>query len=505
MGCGPLDPIACIPIITSPISSIGGSVAGTVLDGVLSGLSSAIGDGIKTMVALLSSWILVPSNPVCPVAVPSGSGVVSGSWVTQCQQAASPAATLNGYVLPITILVAILGVIWQGILMAVTRKGEPLLQVIRGIWSVALWGAVGIAGTQLALRASDSFADWIIGSALSNGNPGPGNETFTAGLTVLLVAALPALPIIEILVGIVIIIVVLVQIILMIFRDAAIAILAGMLQLAAAGSFTQATSPWRPKITGWLAALIAYKPMAALCYATGLAFMSDHSSTSNFLIGIAVLALSVVALPALMKFFNWTVGAVQSGSSLGMFGAGAAAGLHAASSMRGLGGNSAVDHGQFMADNGPGSKPGGGSSGSETPSGSGPSDGGSGSGSGGGSSPTVIDGDVVSSGPASAGEAAMATTTVPAGTGATASSGGADGGSGEASGGAEAGEEAGAAGAAEGASAGGAAAGAEAAGVGAAATGPAAPAVLAAVVVTQAATKAVKAAADSAGDAMGGE
>lgn len=496
MGCGPLDPIACIPILTNPIGSVGGAVAGTVLNSVLSGLSDAIGDGIKVMVGLLSSWIYIPSNPVCPVAVPSGSGVVSGTWVTQCQQAASPAATLNSYVLPITILVAVLGIIWQGILMTVTRKGEPLLQVIRGLWSTALWGAVGIAGTQLALHASDSFSTWIIGTALGSGNPGPGNDTFTVAITGMLVAALPSLPIIGIIAGIIIMIVVLIQTIMMIFRDAAIAILAGMLQLAAAGSFTQTTSTWRPKITGWLAALIAYKPMAALCYATGLAFMTNHNSSGNFVIGIAVLALSVVALPALMKFFNWTVGSIQSGSSLGMFGAGAAAGMHAASSLRGLGGNSAADHSRYMSDNGPGSNGAGSDpSGSGTPSSPGPQSG-SGSG-GGGASPNVIEGDFEVS-QAGADTPAMATTSVPAGTGAAASTGAGAAGGGAATAGAASG------GAASGAGAGAAGAGAGAAGAGAAATGPAAPVVLGAVVAAQAATQAAKSAANSATDSMGG-
>ncbi|HTM85130.1 MAG TPA: hypothetical protein VL179_09565 [Mycobacterium sp.] len=478
------------------------AVGGSIVDSVLSGISSAIGGGIKAMVATLASWIYIPSDPVCPVAVPSGSGVVSGDWVTACQHATSPATTLGGYVLPVTILVAVFGVIWQGILMAVTRKSEPLLQVIRGLWNSALWGAVGIAGTQLALHASDSFADWVISTALNTGNPGPGPNTFTAALSAMLFVGLPAEVILEIVVGIVIIIVVLIQIVLMIFRDAAIAILAGMLQLAAAGSFTKATSPWMPKITGWMGALIVYKPAAALCYAAGLAFMTDHSSSANFVIGIAVLALSVVALPALMKFFTWTVGSIQSGSSLGMFGAGAAAGMHAAASMRGLGGNSAADHSRYMSDNGPGSRPGTGAgpSGSEAPGtppgprpGSGPSS---------APAPKVIDGEVISSGPASAGASATPTTTVPAGTGATASSGaaGASAAGGGAAGGAAAGGAAGA-GATGGAGAG--AAGAAGAGA-AAASGPAAPVVLGVVVAAQAATKAAKAAADSASDSTGG-
>ena len=479
MACGLLDPIACVPLLPDPTAG----VAGTLVDGALSQLANAIATAIKSVVGMLASWLLIPAPAVCPTAQPSGSGPVSGDWVTQCQ-AAGTAATLRGYVLPITLLVTVVGLLWQAIVMTVTRSGEPLLQVVRGLWNTALWGAVGIAGTQLALHAGDSFANWIILTALHTSDPGTGNQTFTAALGGMLVAHLAATPIVGILAGIVIICVVIIQTILMVFRSAAITILAGMLQLAAAGSFTRATSPWMGKVTGSIVALIAYKPVAALVYATGLAFMSDHESSANFVIGLAVLALSVIALPAMAKFFNWTVGAVQTSNGIGIFGAGAAAGMHAASSLRGLGGNSAAEHSRYMDNHGPGSS----GSGSPGPTGSGgPS---SPAGPGGGSAPTVIDGAFSPAGPAGAGVPVTPATTVAPGTGATAASGAA----GAASTGA----------ATSGAAAGGAAAGGAGAGA-AAASGPAAPVVLGAVVAAQAATSAAKSAANSATNAMGGE
>lgn len=462
MACGLLDPIACVPLLPDPTAG----VAGTLVDGVLSQLANAIATAIKAVVGMLASWLLIPTPAVCPTAQPSGAGPVSGDWVSQCQ-AAGTAATLRGYVLPITLLISVVGLLWQAIVMTVTRKGEPLLQVVRGLWNTALWGAVGIAGTQLALHAGDSFANWIILTALHTSDPGAGGQKFTAALGDMLVAHLAATPVVGILAGIVIIIVVIVQTILMIFRSAAITILAGMLQLAAAGSFTRATSPWMGKVTGSIVALIAYKPVAALVYATGLAFMSDHQSTANFVIGLAVLALSVIALPAMAKFFNWTVGAVQSSSGIGIFGAGAAAGMHAASSLRGLGGNSAAEHSRYMDNHGPGSS----GPGSPGPTGAGGPSGPTGPGSG--SASTVIEGAFSPAGGAGAGVPATPTTTVAPGTGATS--------------------------VASGAAAGGAGAGA------AAASGPAAPVVLGAVAAAQAAASAAKSAASSATTAMGGE
>ncbi|XVU24288.1 hypothetical protein ACQPZJ_44845 [Actinoplanes sp. CA-054009] len=474
MACGLLNPIACAPLLADPAASVAdpaASMADTIVDGVLSQLADAIAAAIKAVVGMLGSWLLIPTPAVCPAPQPSGAGPVSGDWVTQCQ-AAGTAATLRGYVLPITLLIAVVGLLWQAIVMTVTRKGEPLLQVVRGLWNTALWGAVGIAGTQLAVHAGDSFANWIILTALRTGDPGTGSQTFDAALGGMLVAHLASTPIVGILAGIVIIIVVIVQTVLLIFRAAAITILAGMLQLAAAGSFTRATSPWMSKVTGSIVALIAYKPVAALVYATGLAFMSDHESTANFVVGLAVLALSVVALPAMAKFFNWTVGSVQSSSGIGIFGAGAAAGVHAASSLRGLGGNSAAEHGRYMDSHGPGSS----GPGSPGPTGSGGPSGPAAP--GGGSASPVIDGAFRPTGPTGAGVPGTATTAAVPGAAATGGTAGA---------------------ASTGAAAGGAGAGA------AAASGPAAPVVLGAVVATQAATSAANSAAGSAKNAMGGE
>jgi hypothetical protein len=237
------------------------------------------------------------------------------------------------------------------------------------------------------------------------------------------------------------------------------------------------------KVTGWMLALIAYKPAAALVYAAGLAFMSDKQHPANFVVGIAVLALSVIALPALMKFFNWTVGATQTGNGMGMFGAGAAAGVHAASSLRGLGGNSAAEHSRYLDGNGPG-RPGpapGNSTGPANPTGSG---GPNGSGKPGtGAAPTVVDGAVTSTAPAGPDMPVTPATTVPAGSGATASTGAANTAAGATTSGATTAAGAG----------------------GAAATGPAAPVVLGTVVAAQAANQATKAAAAKATDAMGGE
>ena len=61
-------------------------------------------------------------------------------------------------------------------------------------------------------------------------------------------------------------------------------------------------------------------------------------------------------MPAAMKFFQWTVGSLATGpSTMGMLGGAAAAGVHAASSVRGIGGYRTGDPATYMDDPGPGS------------------------------------------------------------------------------------------------------------------------------------------------------
>jgi hypothetical protein len=435
--CSPFDPVDCVTQALSGAIQTGiNAVFGLIADGLRA--------GVKDLATILAGWIIVPSTDVC-----------QGDIASQC--AASPAGQMRSWMLPITILIAVIGLTYQGIAMAITRKGEPLLQAIRGLWNTALWGAVGIAGTQLALKAGDSYSLWILQQGIIGNSADPtsalGSKIGDMGGAQAGIAI-----IVQVLLLIPMLFVTLIQILLMIFREGSVVILAGLLQLAAAGSFTRATSGWMPKVLSWMLALISYKAVAATVYSTGFLLMAA-SGGRNFIMGLAVMVLSVVALPALMKFFTWTVGSINSSSGgLGLLGAAGAAGVHAAASLRSVGGFSATDHARYMEQHGP-------SGGEAGPSGAAPP----------GPAPT----------PGPSGASTVSATTTATTTSTTT--------------GAAAAGSSGTAAASTGAASG--AAGAAAAGT--AATGVGIP-VAAAIVVTQAAAKAGKQAADTAADSMQG-
>ena len=110
--------------------------------------------------------------------------------------------------------------------------------------------------------------------------------------------------------GLIAIVLSLVQAVLMLFRQAALIILAGVLPLAAAGSIAPMTRTWVRKVTAWMLALIFYKPAAAAVYATAFTMIGSGGSPRTVLMGFVMLLLSVLTLPALMKFFTWTTGTI---------------------------------------------------------------------------------------------------------------------------------------------------------------------------------------------------
>jgi hypothetical protein len=327
-----------------------GAVATSAADGLFAGIAAGVSEAVTWIIGILASWTQIPSTPVCQ----SNAALGSATMVNDCANSAWPSGQLQHWVLSITILVATFGVVWQGLSMIISRKGEPLLYIVRGIWNTVLWGAVGIAATQLFLHLGDAYSTWVLRNALSTVNP---NATFAGELGAIMLIP-GAAPLVTILIGIIAFLTALIQTVLMVFREASIAILAGLLQLAAAGGFTKRTSGWANKVSGWMLALLMYKPAAATVYAVAFLLMgSPDKSGRDFVVGIATLALSIIAMPALMRFFTWTVDGLQNdGGGLGLLGGAAAAGMHASAAMRSVGGSSASDQANNI-DNSLGSPP----------------------------------------------------------------------------------------------------------------------------------------------------
>src|SRR4051794_29148162 len=278
MACIPGLPIACLG---NAASGIAGSLAtGVVGNGFADAMRDGAGWVIKTTIGW---WINVPALDLTT----------------------SPAATIRSYVLWIALVVAVGEVIWQGIVLAVTRRPEPALDVGRGLFTLALWSALGIIGPAASLRAGDAFSVWVLDAA-AHGN---------AADRLIRLASLSGIDSAGavILLGLLMMLAGLAQAVLMMFREGALVILAGVVVLAASGSMSRSTRPWLPKVLGWMLALICYKPAAALVYASAITLVGQGDDPRTVVVGLTMMLLALVALPALMKLFTWATGSASAG------------------------------------------------------------------------------------------------------------------------------------------------------------------------------------------------
>jgi hypothetical protein len=253
-------------------------------------------------------------------------------------------AAMRQWLLPVTGAVAVGGMIAAGLRMVLTRRANPLLDVGTGLAAIATAATLGVAVPNLLLQAGDTWTSWVLD--VSTGGQ------FSSRLSgILATGAAP--DVVVIMFGMLALVMGALQAALLVFRQAAVIILAGVLPLAAAGATAPLTRAWIRKIVSWMLALIMYKPAAAAVYAAAFTMIGKGANLQTLLMGFVMLALSLLALPTLMRFFTWTTGAVSSGGGGGALLTGAAAGAAAMGSLRGASGGasstSASEHASYLA------------------------------------------------------------------------------------------------------------------------------------------------------------
>ena len=304
--------MAC-PVLISPAcvvaGKVAGAVAGTAASGALNGIAAAIESGITWMVTQTATWwVQVPSPDL----------------------AGEPAVgQLQQWMLPLAVAVAVLGLIIAGGKMALTRRANPLIDVGSGLAVIAATSAVGVLLPSLLLKAGDAWSSWVLQAST-------GGQFTTRLVNVLTLGG--STPSVVVVLGIVAIIICAIQAVLMLFRQGALVVLAGVLPLAAAGMLTPATRGWFRRVTGWMLALIFYKPAAAAVYATAFTMIGTGKDPRTVLMGFAMVFLSLLALPVLMRFFTWTTGHVADASGGGGFLQTALQGAVAVGALRGMSG-----------------------------------------------------------------------------------------------------------------------------------------------------------------------
>ncbi|MDP9026952.1 MAG: hypothetical protein M3N46_05265, partial [Actinomycetota bacterium] len=219
-------------------------------------------------------------------------------------------------------IAAVVSIVFAGIKMVLTAKGQPLRGVLRGLIALIIVSAAGVPVLGLLIAAGDSFSTWFVGLSTGSSTFGTNMTTAMVGLS-----EISGGPILVIIFGIVAIIASVVQVVLILVRMVMLVLLAGMLPMAASFASTDAGWEYLKKYGSWLLAFLLYKPVAAIIYGVAFALIDNGvfkfdsktldvtgQSLMNVLAGLLLMVLAIVALAALMKFVVPSVGAIGGGA-----------------------------------------------------------------------------------------------------------------------------------------------------------------------------------------------
>ena len=311
-----LKPEICgaVGLASTAAGALAGGTVSSVGNSVVDGLAASFGQGAATVVREVFGWWL--RTPTVSIA---DSGVLK----------------LQGVMLGLAAVVGMILVTVQGIRLMVSRKPGPLGELVQGSIVAAVVTVAGVGMVDAALVAGDRLAESILTQGFASSDKLvermvtvlTGDQSGVTGGLLLLFA------VVVILVG-------LVQAVLFFLRQAAVPLLAVMFPIIAVGQLGPAsTRQWLPKVLTVVLAIVVYKPLVALILSVGFVEIADGSSVLDVVRGIVTLALSVLALPAMLKLFAplGVVGAnaLTAGSGGALLGAAASVGTMLA--MRGHG------------------------------------------------------------------------------------------------------------------------------------------------------------------------
>lgn len=213
---------------------------------------------------------------------------------------------------PLTAFAAVIGLIVAASKMAISRKGQDLNTALVGLFRLLAVTAAGTTVLVLVLAGGDEFAAGIIDRSTGNG---------LNTITTLFTAGGMGSPLVFML-GLLAILTSIIQIGVLLVRSALLVVLIGIWPLSAAASVAgEAGTQMFKKVTGWIVAFALYKPAAAIVYAAAFKLMAARGDLGDETLasiqGVLLLAMAVIALPAMIRLVVPATSALGSGMSTG--------------------------------------------------------------------------------------------------------------------------------------------------------------------------------------------
>lgn len=328
------------------VNNPAGYVAKKIADGTFNEILSSFWEGtVGVYKQFVTSWIHAGPiiNPETSPAFAWGTGIVN----------------------IFTALAVTIGIIWAGIRIVWSQRGEEVRYVFASLARVVVVSGLGVSVFSLLLTASDQAAAAILDST-AWGQKDTMAVLGDPGRAVAAMGAMLFLP------GGIMLLVVIVQWCIMIFVSIATPILL-MYWPVAEGLTFAAGGRGFSRVSKWLTAFILFKPTVAVLYGFAFEELKGGDGIGGIVTAICILVMAPFALPALLKIVNPAAagtGADGAGAALaGMAGVAvgavgvaagaatggatvAATGAAGAASAAGTGSFSAADPGPTLAESG---------------------------------------------------------------------------------------------------------------------------------------------------------
>ncbi|MFV0459910.1 MAG: hypothetical protein ACK5MT_14190 [Actinomycetales bacterium] len=214
---------------------------------------------------------------------------------------------------PFMLVLVVASLLVGGARMAWERRAQPGLDLIRSLLIASCVAGGSVAIVAAAMVSSQGLAMAILDEAVVR-----------QGVTTLQeVGSTPgSAPLLTSLLILIAMIATVTQIIVLVLRSAVLAIMMVVLPCSAAFTNLELGRVWFTRCCSWTLAFVLYKPVAAVVYMISFRMLaqwggSEEGGIYTLLIGITLMALSVLALPALMRACTPLVGAVAGGTGSG--------------------------------------------------------------------------------------------------------------------------------------------------------------------------------------------
>ena len=315
MGCS-INPTSWGGCVGDALGSAAGGLASAGFDAVVKEFAKGVGNIVKT---LATFWTSVPTEKLSTASnTPVGMLTAMLDWMM--------------------LAVGMLSILLVAAHMAITHRGDTLADAGTGIIRFILVTSCQVPALALLAGAGDEFSKWIINTAAGGNFDTRVGEVFGTAL------ASGPLGTAVVFIGCLLAIVAsLAQVIAMVARNGVLIITAAFSPVAAAAAIHKGNEDMWKKLWMWQLAFVLYKPVAATIYAAAFVTVGTGKSATDQLSGLALMIMSVLALPALLRLMMPVASKMSAGGGGGALAGAAVAASGVGSVMsarRGAGGGS---------------------------------------------------------------------------------------------------------------------------------------------------------------------